>query len=78
MLENFFLYNLAFSFSIPSASKYFNKALSPSDVYGIYRSGYKAISLYDKIAGLKPNIKLNLSVSASVNDHEVSAAGKLG
>uniref|UniRef100_A0A6C0EJB2 Kringle domain-containing protein n=1 Tax=viral metagenome TaxID=1070528 RepID=A0A6C0EJB2_9ZZZZ len=61
-----------------SEFKYFNKALSPSDVYGIYNAGYKAISLYDKIASLKPNIKLNISVSASLNDEGVSASGHLG
>ena len=60
-----------------SEFKYYNKALNPDEVYSIYNAGYKAISIYDKLAGLKPNIKLNLSVSASVNDNEVSASAKI-
>ena len=61
-----------------SEFKYFNKALSPNEIYWIYRKGYQTFSLYDKIAKIKPKIKLNVSVGASVNDNEVSASGGIG
>ena len=57
-----------------SEFKYFNKALSPSEIYGIYSSGYQTMSLYDKLSKLKPKINLNVSVSASANDRSVSAS----
>ena len=57
-----------------SEFKYFNKALSPSEIYSIYSSGSQTMSLYDKLGEFKPKINLNVSVSASVNDHSVSAS----
>ena len=47
-----------------SEFKYYNRTLSPNEIYWIYRRGYRTFSLYDKIANLKPKIKFDVQVDA--------------
>jgi len=48
-----------------SELRYFNRTLSPTEIYNIYRRGYSTFSLYDKIASITPKIEVDFS--ASVN-----------
>ena len=57
---------------------YFNRSLSPNEVYSIYNKGYKTFSLYDKLASVTPKVNLNVNVSASVNDNEVGGSASIG
>uniref|UniRef100_A0A6C0IY88 LamG-like jellyroll fold domain-containing protein n=1 Tax=viral metagenome TaxID=1070528 RepID=A0A6C0IY88_9ZZZZ len=60
-----------------SEFKYYNKALSSNEVYSIYKGGYDAISVYDTLSDLKPNINVNVDFSASVGDNSISASGSI-
>ena len=59
---------------------YFNRTLSPNEIYWIYRRGYQTFSLYDQVAKITPkvNVSVSGSGSASVGDNEVSGSASVG
>lgn len=47
--------------------RYYARAVSPEEIYGIYISGHKGITFWDRLATITPKVKLNVNVNIDVD-----------